>query len=86
MFNKKRGPIILNTIAKTIKGPWGWLEWLMVCGLCLVLIIRPLLCLADYIKWDSNFRRYDRDEIDNEVIASDSTVSEITVTATPDYK
>jgi len=73
----------LSAIAGTIKGPYATYTWLIVCGLRLIFVIALLYCLAVYIEQDSDF---DWDETDNEAVVSDISVSEITVTATPDYK
>lgn len=70
----------------TLELPYGWIKWLRICGLCLIFYIAFLGCLAVYMGWDNNNNRFRRNELDNEITVSDSTFSEITVTATPDYK
>jgi len=72
-----------SAIAGTIEVPYGWLKWMIVSGLCLIFIITILLCRANYIKLDNDF---DYNDTGNEVTVRDITASEITVTATPDYK
>lgn len=73
----------MSAIARTIEGPYATYKWLIVCGLRLIFVITLLYCLAVYIEQDNDF---DWDETDNETTVSDISVSEITVTATPDYK
>ena len=83
----------LNAIPGAIEEPYagtteveyGLIRWGKVRGLYLRVLITLLLCLAIYPVW-VNYNPDDYDETDNEVIVSDSTVSEITVTATPNYK
>lgn len=85
--------MILSAIPEAIEEPYGGtteveyglIRWEKVRGLYLRVLITLLLCLAIYQAW-VNYNPDDYNERDNKVTVSNSTFSEITVTATPNYE